>query len=101
MATNASKPARHKWVKLRLHVYICKVCGMGRVNHEDSGDWRTTYHHPDAAGTSRVQSHVPPCIVGPRTLKYLSKYAQEIAEWKGYRHAIGKPDNAAKEGGPF
>lgn len=96
-----TKQIRHKWVKLRIHVYVCKTCGMGRVNHEDSGEWRTTYHYPDAIGTSRVETHVPPCIIGPRTERHLAKYAKEISEWKGHRHAIGKPDGEVKEGGPF
>jgi hypothetical protein len=69
-------PTRHKWVKLRIHVYICTVCGCGRVNDNDEGDWRTTFHLP--TGESKVLRHVPPCDVGPLTPKYLARYESDI-----------------------
>ncbi len=70
---------RHKWVKVRLHVYICRQCGMGSVNDQDSrGGWFTTYHRPDGTrGT--IERHVPPCEVGPFTAAYLKKYESAIA----------------------
>lgn len=70
-------PERHRWLKLRLHVYICRKCGTGRVNAQVAGGWRTTYHRPD--GTSEVLSHVPPCERGPKTDAALAKYATELA----------------------
>jgi hypothetical protein len=69
---------RHRWVKLRLHVYVCRVCGCGRVNAEDRfGGWFTTFHLPD--GTSRVDVHVPGCEVGERTAAVLKKHESAIA----------------------
>lgn len=70
-------PQRHRWLKLRLHTYICRKCGTGRVNALVSGGWQTTYHRPD--GTSEVLSHVPPCERGPKTDAALAKYATELA----------------------
>lgn len=64
---------RHKWVKLRLHVYICGKCGMGKVNANEAGHWVTTYHLP--SGESRPAAHTPPCAPGALTAKYLAKYA--------------------------
>lgn len=81
MSRRAPRPAgtkRHKWVKVRLHVYICQKCGCGSVNAQDSrGGWFTTYHKPD--GTSAIERHVPPCEVGPLSTTYLTKYASAIA----------------------
>lgn len=72
------KRRRHRWVKLRLHVYVCRVCGCGRVNGEDRfGGWFTTFHLPD--GTSRIDIHVPPCEEGARTSAVLMKYEAAIA----------------------
>lgn len=72
------KVERHKWFKLRVHVYICGKCGTGKVNEErQPGYWVATYHRPD--GTSSVLSHVPPCEEGPLTVKFIGKYAEQIA----------------------
>lgn len=68
---------RHSWVKVRIHVYICRWCGTGRVNAQTrSGDWFTTFHRPD--GSSIVDSYVPPCEAGPRTAAALAKYRSAI-----------------------
>lgn len=67
---------RHKWQKLRLHVYICWKCGCGRVNACVKGQWQTTFHRPD--GTSVVSAHVPPCEVGSLTQKYLARYSDQL-----------------------
>lgn len=67
---------RHKWVKLREHTYICRVCGCGRVNALVSGGWQSTFHLPD--GSSKVLRKRPACEVGPRTDAYLGKYWQAI-----------------------
>lgn len=69
---------RHRWTKLRLHVYICRSCGTGKVNKEHSGVWTTMYHLPD--GSSVVSEHVPRCVIGPRTERALAKYASAISE---------------------
>jgi hypothetical protein len=72
---------RHRWVKLRLHVYICRQCGCGKVNantrEDETGDWFTTYYTPD--GRAVRAQHTPPCIIGPKTPQYLAKYADALA----------------------
>lgn len=68
---------RHRWVRLREHVYICRVCGCGKVNEMIGNQWQTTYHRPD--GTSVVASTVPVCLTGPITLAAVGKYADLIA----------------------
>jgi hypothetical protein len=69
---------RHRWVKLRVHVYICRKCGTGKVNAPDAqGNWFATFHRPD--GTSLRSAHVPVCEVGPYTERYLAKHADAIA----------------------
>jgi hypothetical protein len=95
----ATKAARHKWIKLRIHVYLCKVCGMGRVNSDQDGYWRTTYHYP--TGISKIETRVPPCEIGEHTARYLAKYHKQITEWKGHRHAIGKKDDPKPDEAPF
>jgi len=71
---------KHRWVKLREHVYLCRECGTGRVNAQTrGGEWFTTFHRPD--GSSIVDSHVPPCEPGPRTPAVLRKYESAIACW--------------------
>lgn len=74
-----AKPARrtHSWLKLRVHVYICRTCGAGKVNALAGKEWVTTYHLPD--GSSVTSAHTPPCEIGPKTEIYLQKYADEIA----------------------
>ena len=70
---------RHRWVKLRVHCYICRDCGTGRVNAQmSSGEWFTTFYRPN--GEAVVSPTVPPCEVGPRTDQYLSHYAMTIQE---------------------
>jgi hypothetical protein len=72
------KVRRHRWCKVRLHVYICRTCGTGKVNAQDAGGaWFATYHRPD--GTSVRSAHVPRCEVGPMTAKYLAKHAAVLA----------------------
>lgn len=68
---------RHKWVKVRIHVYVCRDCGTGRVNAQDARGWFTTFHRPD--GRAIVDTHVPACEPGPRTPRVLAKYASAIA----------------------
>lgn len=69
---------RHRWVRLREHVYVCKRCGTGKVNAEkEPGWWVTTYHCPN--GFSAESRVVPPCEPGPKTVAALAKYADVIA----------------------
>ncbi len=78
MSDAPSRLARHRWVKLRLHVYICRRCGAGKVNAQDAGGrWRATFHLP--SGRSVTVGHVPRCVVGPLTEKYLGKYRATLA----------------------
>lgn len=73
----AGKQKRHSWVKLRLHVYICRECGTGYVNHQQpNGRWVRTYHL--ASGRSIALDHVPTCEKGPRTEAALRKYADAL-----------------------
>lgn len=67
---------RHAWVKLRLHVYICATCGTGKVNENRHGQWVTTFHLP--TGRSLDSRHVPACVVGPKTERYLAAHADTI-----------------------
>jgi hypothetical protein len=70
---------RHRWVKIRVHCYICRDCGTGRVNAQQrNGDWITTWHRPN--GESVVSAHVPTCEVGPRTGLYLEHYSFSIQQ---------------------
>lgn len=71
------KRRTHRWVKLRIHVYICRCCGAGKVNSQRGGEWITTYHLP--SGKSIVSRHTPACEIGPKTAGALAKYAAEIA----------------------
>lgn len=72
-----SRWPRHRWVKVRPHVYICRQCGCGKVNALGRDGWRTTFHRPD--GTAVVATHVPACATGPRTGAYLTHHASAIA----------------------
>lgn len=78
MTEPANKP-RHGWVKLRLHFYICRKCGTGKENVQKGDNYyETMYHLP--TGESKFMKNTPACEVGPRTVKYLAKYAEQIAE---------------------
>lgn len=68
---------RHRWVRLRAHTRMCRVCGMGKVDAQDTrGRWTSTYHLPD--GRSITASLVPPCQPGPHTDAALRKYADAL-----------------------
>jgi hypothetical protein len=70
---------KHGWVKLRLHHYICRKCGCGKVNFQDDDrQWRQRYHLPTGATT--VLRHTPVCEVGPKSQAYLDRYSVAIAE---------------------
>lgn len=69
---------RHRWIHVREHVYICVNCGAGKVNAQTpGGHWFTTFYL--ASGRKVVDSKVPPCELGPRTMPALRKYASAIA----------------------
>lgn len=75
--SSGTKLRRHRWVKIRVHTYICRHCGTGRVNSESvHGQWSTTFHLTD--GTAVVSEHVPPCEAGPKTGAYLERYKSAI-----------------------
>ena len=67
---------RHSWVRVKVHVYVCCVCGTGKVNARDEAGWAATFHRPDGA---EVIGSTPPCTVGPRTAAALTKYSVEIS----------------------
>lgn len=72
-----ARAGRHSWVKLRLHVYMCKKCGTAYENKQDrTGGWFRTYYLPDRS--QKNLSHVPPCEPGPMTAKALEKYRSAI-----------------------
>lgn len=68
---------RHKWVRLREHIYICRTCGAGKAHAQVNGQWETTFHTPD--GWSSPRRYTPACEVGEHTPAYLAKYAADIA----------------------
>lgn len=70
------KRPRHSWVKLRLHTYICRRCGCGKVNAQKAGAWQTTFHLP--TGASVVSASVPACKPGQYTPAFLLKYKAEV-----------------------
>ncbi len=69
--------ARHRWCRVRVHVYICTVCGCGRVNAQDKGRWVTTFHAPD--GHTINGGPTPACRAGRHSAAYLAKYESAIA----------------------
>jgi hypothetical protein len=75
LPTVEGKPKRHKWIKLKVHVYLCRVCGLVKEHREDEG-WRTKYHLPD--GTAHYFDSTPPCVNGEKTDERLKKYEIEI-----------------------
>jgi hypothetical protein len=78
--TRATRQAtRHQWVKVKQHVYICRACGTGRVNSQQSNGewWITTWWLPD--GTRSSALHVPPCEKGLKTAERLQRHASAIA----------------------
>jgi hypothetical protein len=75
---------RHRWVKLRLHVYICTKCGTGKVNAQrTTGEWFVTYHRPDR--TSVIATRTPLCAQGEWTIAYLAKHSEAIQRALGAR----------------
>lgn len=67
---------KHRWFRLREHVYICRKCGMGKVNAIERGAWTVTFHKPD--GSSSRSARTPSCEAGPMTDRYLGKYADQL-----------------------
>jgi hypothetical protein len=73
----AAPRKRHSWVKLRLHVYICALCGCGYRNHQQpNGRWVRTYYLP--SGQDIALTKTPACERGPRGEAALRKYADAL-----------------------
>lgn len=68
---------RHKWLKLKLHNYVCLQCGALKENYYRDGLWIARYEMPD--GSYREPSRTPPCQQGPRTNDLLAQ-ANDIAD---------------------
>jgi hypothetical protein len=66
---------RHRWVHPAAHHYICRDCGLLKINEQAGpGYWRAVYQLPD--GTERASDRVPsPCAPGPLTAARLEEYA--------------------------
>ena len=62
----ADKQRRHSWVRIREHNYMCKRCGMGKINIQTGEkSWEQNYLFPD--GTEGRRERVPPCEDGEFT----------------------------------
>jgi Zn finger protein HypA/HybF involved in hydrogenase expression len=60
---DVAEKARHSWVRIREHNYMCKKCGMGKINIQvGDKEWEQNYLFPD--GTEGRRSRVPPCAPG-------------------------------------
>jgi len=69
---------RHRWVKIKIHCYVCRQCGMCRENGQrENGQWFVTWHDP--RGVSHTVAATPPCAVGTLTAKRLKHYEAAIA----------------------
>lgn len=80
--------ARHSWVKVRLHCYICRTCGTCYENRQDRiGGWFRTWHAPDGSRFQRALT--PPCERGPLTEKRLAHYRTAIEGAAADRAAAG------------
>lgn len=70
--------AHHAWVKVKDHNYICRKCGMRKVNVNTGRDgWIAEWHAPDGS-VARLRL-APPCAVGPETAERLAW----LAGWQG------------------
>ena len=62
---------RHRWLRLREHLYICPKCGTCKKNvHARNGtqwEWHTIFETPDGNVLHQVPARVPPCSPGPKT----------------------------------
>lgn len=68
---------RHRWVKLRLHVYICRDCGTGYENLcVAPGQWERVWYL--ANGSNQLAGLTPECSPGARGAAALRKYADAI-----------------------
>lgn len=74
---NDDRASRHSWVKLRLHVYLCRRCGTAYENRQlTTGDWRRMYFL--SPGENKYLDRVPICATGKRTDAALRKYADAL-----------------------
>lgn len=74
------KQKRHKWIKLRIHHYVCYVCGMHKENVEEGSAWWRTHYTFPTTGHTRVEDKVPPCVIGKHTAKMLLEHQRAIDE---------------------
>jgi hypothetical protein len=70
---------RHSWLKLKPHTYICRKCGMGKVNVEQSpGQWVARWSTPD--GDEIRMALTPTCAPGPKTAERLEWLAAWVSK---------------------
>jgi hypothetical protein len=69
---------RHSWLKLRAHTYICRKCGMGKVNQERGpNDWVQLWSFPTVPKPEQQQlEKTPPCEPGPDTARRLQAVSE-------------------------
>lgn len=70
----STRRERNRWVKIKIHWYVCAKCGMVCENFERDGVWRSRYFFPTDPPTTRVEHHVPECVPGPKTPERLAKF---------------------------
>jgi hypothetical protein len=69
---------RHRWVKVRIHVYCCRECGLVRENTEPTpGRWSVLWYLPSGGQTYDMQT--PPCEPGPMTVRRLERLRNTTA----------------------
>lgn len=77
-APTFEKWPRHRWVKVKVHCYVCRQCGLCKENGQrGNGDWFVTWHLP--TGESHDVPATPPCAASHLTAKRLKHYAPAIA----------------------
>lgn len=92
-ATTARR--RHRWIRLRVHAYICERCGCGKVNtHTGGGGWVQVYHTSD--GRASAARQVPECVKGLRTSAALKKYESVIGVGGLRKERQGAPETPAE-----
>ena len=68
---------RHRWVKLRRHVYMCRHCGTAYENKPAArGQWYRVWYAAD--GVDRLGGLTPPCAPGVRGARALLKHADAL-----------------------
>ena len=70
--------ARHSWIRVAEHCYVCRRCALCRRNERRDGQWLTVWFPPNGGRVQRSQVPVP-CEAGALTDKRLAHYASAIA----------------------